>query len=46
MAAMGKPGTNVSQLSEELGVTRQTLYRHIGPKGSLRDAGRRLMGDK
>jgi DNA invertase Pin-like site-specific DNA recombinase len=46
MAAMGKPGTNVSQLSKELGVTRQTLYRHIGPKGSLRDAGRKLVGKK
>src|SRR5437868_10181542 len=32
-AAMGRPDTNVSQLGEELGVSRMTLYRHVGPKG-------------
>ncbi len=44
MAAMGKPGTVVGQLCKELGVTRQTLYRHVGPDGSLREAGRKLLG--
>jgi predicted transcriptional regulator len=43
MAAMGQPGTKVSELREELGVTRQTLYRHVGPDGSLREDGRKLL---
>lgn len=43
MAAMGQPGTKVSELCQELGVTRQTLYRHVGPDGSLRDDGRKLL---
>ena len=33
MAAMGQQGTVVNELCKELGVTRQTLYRHIGPDG-------------
>lgn len=41
MAAMGHPKTIVSQLCKELGVIRQTLYRHVGPDGSLRDAGKK-----
>lgn len=44
MAAMGKPETVVGQLCKELGVTRQTLYRHVGPDGALREAGRKLLG--
>ncbi|WP_153133039.1 recombinase family protein [Dechloromonas hortensis] len=43
MAAMGQPGTKVSELCEELDVTRQTLYRHVGPDGSLREDGRKLL---
>lgn len=43
MAAMGKPETVVGQLCKELGVSRQTLYRHVGPDGSLREAGQRLL---
>jgi len=35
-AAMGKPETKVADLCAELGVTRQTLYRFVGPKGELR----------
>ena len=31
MASMGRPGTRVSDLCEELGITRQTLYRHVSP---------------
>ena len=30
-------------LAGELGVTRQTLYRHVGPGGELRDDGKKLM---
>jgi hypothetical protein len=35
MAAMGQPETEVGDLCEELGVTRQTLYRHVSPKGDV-----------
>src|ERR671929_1352329 len=45
-AAMGKADTNVKQLCEELGVSRMTLYRHIAPKGELREAGRKLLERK
>jgi DNA invertase Pin-like site-specific DNA recombinase len=43
-AAMGQPGTNVGQLCSELGVTRQTLYRHVDPRGALRTDGKKLLG--
>ena len=43
MAAMGKPETTVSNLCKELGVTRQTLYRHVGPDGSLREHGQTVL---
>ena len=43
MAAMGQPETKVSQLCEELGITRQTLYRHVSPKGELRPDGAKLL---
>src|SRR6266851_4838152 len=39
MAAMGKPETKVGELCTELGIARQTLYRHVGPDGSLRPDG-------
>jgi hypothetical protein len=34
MSAMGQVETHVGDLCRELGVTRQTLYRHIGLMGS------------
>ena len=43
MAAMGQPETKVSQLCEELAITRQTLYRHVSPKGELRPDGAKLL---
>jgi len=43
MASMGKPETVVGNLCRELGVTRQTLYRHVGPDGALREDGRKLL---
>jgi DNA invertase Pin-like site-specific DNA recombinase len=43
-AAMGRPETNVAELCEELGVTRQTLYRHVDPKGGLRPDGIKVLG--
>ena len=43
MAAMGQRETVVNELCKELGVTRQTLYRHIGPDGSLRRDGLKVL---
>lgn len=43
IAAMGKPETKVSDLCQELGITRQTLYRHISPQGELRPDGMKLL---
>ncbi len=43
-AAMGKRNTVVSELCDELGVTRTTLYRYVGPKGELRKNGKRVLG--
>ncbi|WP_245924341.1 Hin recombinase [Niveispirillum cyanobacteriorum] len=43
MAAMGQPETKVTDLCQELGITRQTLYRHISPKGELRPDGAKLL---
>lgn len=43
MASMGQPETNVAALCKELGVTRQTLYRHVSPTGELRKDGQKLL---
>jgi DNA invertase Pin-like site-specific DNA recombinase len=43
MASMGRPGTKVSELCTELGITRQTLYRHVSPTGELRPDGEKLI---
>lgn len=43
-AAMGKPETKIAPLCRELGITRQTLYRHVAPDGSLREHGTKLLG--
>ena len=43
MAAMGQPETVVGDLCGELGITRQTLYRHVSPKGELRPDGIKLL---
>ncbi|TIL49585.1 recombinase family protein [Mesorhizobium sp.] len=45
-ASMGKPETKVSDLCAELGITRQTLYRFVGPKGELRVDGEKLLKNK
>ncbi len=42
-AAMGKRETIVSELCEELGITRATLYRYLDPKGKLREHGKRVL---
>ena len=45
-AAMGKPETVVADLCVEIGITRQTLYRFVDPKGELRAEGERLLGQR
>jgi DNA invertase Pin-like site-specific DNA recombinase len=42
-AAMEKRETQVSELCKELGITRQTLYRYVSPKGELRKDGKKLL---
>ena len=43
MAAMGQHGTKVADLCRDLGITRQTLYRHVSPQGTLRPDGDKLL---
>lgn len=43
MAAMGQPETKVGKLCQQLGITRQTLYRHVSPRGELRPDGEKLL---
>jgi DNA invertase Pin-like site-specific DNA recombinase len=43
MSAMGQIETHVGDLCRELGVTRQTLYRHVGPDGKLRRDGKKVL---
>ena len=45
-AAMAKRDTKVGDLCEELGVTRQTLYRFVDPQGELRADGTKLLERK
>ena len=42
-AAMGQAETRVADLCRELGITRQTLYRHVSPQGALRPDGDKLL---
>jgi DNA invertase Pin-like site-specific DNA recombinase len=42
-AAMGKRGTIIGDLCKELGLSSQTLYRHVSPSGDLRADGRKLI---
>lgn len=43
MASLGKPETKIALLCKELGITKQTLYRHVSPKGDLRDDGKKIL---
>ena len=43
-AAMGQNEIKVGTLCAELGVSRQTLYRHVDSKGALRADGKKLLG--
>ena len=42
-AAMARRETGEGALCSELGITRQTLYRHVDPEGRLRPDGERLL---
>lgn len=42
-AAMGQPETVVADLCEELSVSRQTLYRHVAPDGTLRESAMKII---
>ena len=43
MASMGNREVNIGDLCKELGVSRQTLYRHVAPDGVLRESGEKLL---
>ncbi len=45
-AAMKESKTKVSELCKELGITRQTLYRHVDPQGELRSDAHKLIAQK
>jgi hypothetical protein len=40
--AMASRDTKVGELCAELGITRQTLYRHVDARGNLRPDGQKL----
>ena len=42
-AALKDPNTQVNTLCKELGITRQTLDRHLSPQGELRSDGQRVV---
>ena len=45
-AAMKSRDTNVTDLCEELGISRTTLYAHVTPKGELTEKGQALLKAK
>ncbi|TVS30455.1 recombinase family protein [Corynebacterium sanguinis] len=45
-ASMKRPDTSVTELCEELGITRQTLDRYVSPEGKLRAAGQKIIDRK
>jgi DNA invertase Pin-like site-specific DNA recombinase len=45
MASLGQLETKIGPLCEELGISKQTLYRHVSPKGELREDGKKLLGN-
>jgi hypothetical protein len=42
-ATKGKRGTVVADLCKELGISSQTLYRHVSPVGELRTKGKKIV---
>ena len=45
-ASMGQSDTKVGDLCTELGITRQTLYRHVSSTGELRPDGLKLLAGR
>lgn len=43
--AMADPMTEVAELCREQGISKQTLYRYLSPRGDLRPAGIKLLQD-
>ena len=43
MASLGQLETKIGPLCKELGITKQTLYRHLAPNGDLREDGKKLL---
>ncbi|CAQ86504.1 MULTISPECIES: recombinase family protein [Photorhabdus] len=41
--SMKSRGCSVSELCEELGISRQALYKYVGPDGELREHGKRVL---
>ncbi len=44
MASLGQLETKIGSLCKELGISKQTLYRHVAPTGELREDGKKLFG--
>lgn len=44
--AIANRDTQIGELCRELGISRQTLYRHVDPTGCLRPAGRKLLSGR
>ena len=45
-AAMQNREISVSELCQELKITRSTLYRYVSPNGELRERGKKLLNAK
>ena len=43
LRSLGQKETKVTDLCSELAVTRQTLYRHVAPDGTLRKDGLKVV---
>lgn len=43
IAVMQHPETQIGKLCAELGISRQTLYKHLTPQGELRPLGQKLL---
>lgn len=42
-ASMKNRDNRVSELCEELGISRQALYKYVGPDGEIREYGKRVL---
>lgn len=44
VVAMKDRNTNITELCNELSITKQTLFNYVSPKGELRERGKKLLG--